>query len=496
MNPSSSVGKTCLGEIVIEISSDKAEEHGDWNYPEFQDTTNSGGKKKTNAMVFYKMDTEEISDRFVASLKLCLDLEVKRGNKVVKKELIIPLRGEIYFVKFILNPEEDDIEPGVVFERDIPDIEGVDEEAEREALAISMCERYSLLEEERPVIKTMAYSDKYKKTLDGICLDKMKQNGMNKEEEEDMIKINREALLEKDDHGAFVIPIRLEGKVNLNALADTGSDVNTVPYHIYKELGREDVQNVKKGITMLNHSKVEPMGLLRDVLCQVGVTTIIAKFLILDMPIDRDTPILVGRGFLHTCSGILNTIERITSTFDGICHQTFRAAQTSLDTAESNNDDEEEYAIQRNKFGASLYRPKPARRIVMTMGGNYDEAESSRPKCSRQYEIIEDVSLPQVHHEFLLWEGCNRDAKSRNIHFYGVVKAFNINEPIYSELCHEFYSTYEFDKVYGDDELKTKKIIKFRLGGRAHSLTLLEFAQRLGLYDVEELDEKSFDVYF
>ncbi|GJT35459.1 hypothetical protein Tco_0925878 [Tanacetum coccineum] len=57
------------------------------------------------------------------------------------------------------------------------------------------------------------------------------------------------------------------------------------------------------------------------------------------------------------------------------------------------------------------------------------------------------------------------------------IRAFNINEPIYAELCHAFYSTYEFDKVCADDELQTKKIIKFRLGGRAHSLTLLEFAR-------------------
>ncbi|GJW01803.1 hypothetical protein Tco_1557054 [Tanacetum coccineum] len=142
MDPSSSVGKTCLGENVIEISSDKAEGNGDSNSPKFLDTANSGGKKETKAMVFHKMDTEEISDRFVEpcfvngleaydgeinltveenmisnefAVKLCLDHEVKRGNKVVKKELIVALRGEIYFVKFILNPEEDDVEPGVVF---------------------------------------------------------------------------------------------------------------------------------------------------------------------------------------------------------------------------------------------------------------------------------------------------------------------------------------------------------------------------------------------
>ncbi|GJU76193.1 hypothetical protein Tco_1273263 [Tanacetum coccineum] len=325
-----------------------------------------------------------ISNEF--AVKLCLEHEVKRGHKVVKKELIVTLKGEIYFVKFIINLEEDDVEPGVVLERSfmrltkgiadfgngtiaiypeldpfLDNIEGVkippfmwkigknsrnkrkqlekyqliysdmgpslstgklltQEEAKKEALAIDTCRRYSLLEEERPVIKTMAYSDKYKKILDGIYLDKIKLDGeIKKEEEEAIIKIKGEALIEKEDPGVFVIRVRLEGKINLNALADTGSDINVMPYHVYKELGREEV----------------------------GVTTIIAKFLILDMPIDRDTPILTGRGFLHTCGSILNTIERIRSTFDEICHQTFCACKTSLDTAESDSNEEEEYAIQK-----------------------------------------------------------------------------------------------------------------------------------------------------
>nr|GEU96823.1 hypothetical protein [Tanacetum cinerariifolium] len=202
------------------------------------------------------------------------------------------------------------------------------EEAKRESLAIDICIRYSLLEDERP-------------------------------EEKAIIKIKGEALIEKEDPGALVIPIRLEVKINLNALADTSSDINVLPYHVYKELGREEVTDVKRGITMLNHSKVEPIGLSKDVLCQVGITTIIAKFLILDMSIDRDTPIFVERGCLYTRGIILNTIERITSTFNGICHQKFHAAKTSLDTAKSDSDDEEEYAIQRKKVGSPIYGPKP-----------------------------------------------------------------------------------------------------------------------------------------
>nr|GEZ28615.1 hypothetical protein [Tanacetum cinerariifolium]GEZ71535.1 hypothetical protein [Tanacetum cinerariifolium] len=42
-----------------------------------------------------------------------------------------------------------------------------------------------------------------------------------------------------------------------------------------------------------------------------------------------------------------------------------------------------------------------------------DEARSSRSKCSRQYETVEEAMLPRVHHPFLIWEGCNQAAKSR-----------------------------------------------------------------------------------
>ncbi|GJU80415.1 hypothetical protein Tco_1282780 [Tanacetum coccineum] len=92
-----------------------------------------------------------------------------------------------------------------------------------------------------------------------------------------------------------------------------------------------------------------------------------------------------------------------------ICHQTFRAARSDvLRTAESDSDDEEEYEIKRNKFVAPIYGPKPAPYL-----NNDDEAGPSRSKCSRQFETVEEVLLPQVHHEFLIWEGCNRDAKSR-----------------------------------------------------------------------------------
>ncbi|GJY89540.1 hypothetical protein Tco_0504736 [Tanacetum coccineum] len=112
---------------------------------------------------------------------------------------------------------------------------------------------------------------------------------------------------------------------------------------------------------MINHTQAEAIGILTNVLCQVWVTTLIAKFLILYIPIDRDSPIVVGRGFLCMIGGIVNTPERLFLTFDGFCHQTSCAARLDvMRNAKSDSDDEEAYQIKRNKFGAPIYGPNPA----------------------------------------------------------------------------------------------------------------------------------------
>ncbi|GKB53444.1 hypothetical protein Tco_0904197 [Tanacetum coccineum] len=129
------------------------------------------------------------------------------------------------------------------------------EEVAKEALAIRINQKYALLEVERHVIKTMAYHDKYKKILDEVWKDKVELDGKTvKEDEESLKSIKGEALKEKDDPGAFIFPIRLEGKVNENALTDTGSDINTMPYQIFETLGREDMKKIDRGITMINHT--------------------------------------------------------------------------------------------------------------------------------------------------------------------------------------------------------------------------------------------------
>ncbi|GKD82274.1 hypothetical protein Tco_1349113, partial [Tanacetum coccineum] len=143
------------------------------------DNANRGGKKETKAIVSHQMDTKKVIDKFVApcfvngleaydeeinlgveenmisneyAIKLSLEQMVKRGNKVVKKELIVENNFRRLYAKW-----------------------------------------------EKPVIETMAYNDKYKKILDEIWKDKVELNGkIVKEEEEAVKRIKGEALKEKD----------------------------------------------------------------------------------------------------------------------------------------------------------------------------------------------------------------------------------------------------------------------------------------------------------
>nr|GEW61008.1 hypothetical protein [Tanacetum cinerariifolium] len=382
MNPTLSHRRICLGERIYRSPSEKVEGHGDWIAPEYTDTAVSKEKKVSQALSFYKMETEEVSERYIRpcfvnsldaydgeinlvfnenlilneyAVKLCLDYEVKKGNKEdnVEPEVILG-RSFMMLVNEIINfgsgmitvyPHQDLFEDDYekteksmddwdqLFDFNFDDIPQLDreelllflckmgkssrnkkrtmenlnlfypdirpssstsrhfiqEEVTKEALELRISQKFALLEEVRRVLETMAYNDKYKKVLDEIWKDKVELDGMiMKEEEEAINKVKGEELKEKDDPGAFIFPIRFKGKINENALDDIGLDINTMPYRIMR----------------------------------MGVTIIIGKFLILDIPIDRDAPI--------------------------------------VRTAESDSDDEEEYEIKRNKFGAPIYGPKPA----------------------------------------------------------------------------------------------------------------------------------------
>ncbi|GKA14349.1 hypothetical protein Tco_0693995 [Tanacetum coccineum] len=122
--------------------------------------------------------------------------------------------------------------------------------------------------------------------------------------------------------------------------------------------------------------------------------------------------------------------------------------------------------------------------------------------------------LGRVHHEFLLWETCNRTLKSMyntnlarilpkqvyspSIIDWTVLNTLGCGDVIEEMLKIKVYEMEgdEFEEEGTDEELTSKKLIKFRLRGRAHSLTILEFARHLGFYTNDEIQDEGFETYF
>ncbi|GJS61172.1 hypothetical protein Tco_0655956 [Tanacetum coccineum] len=475
MDPTSSLGRICLGENVYGSPCEKVDGHGNWDALEYTDTAGSKEKKVTKVLSFYKMEMDKVSETYIApcfmngldaydgeinlaldenlisneyTVKLCLDYEVKKGNKVVKKELIVALRGELYFVKFIINPKEDDVEPRVILGRSFMRLVN--------GIVDFSSGVITVYHEQDPFI------DDYEK------IEKRKSSR------------NKKRAME-----------------NLNLFyQDIGTSSST-----------EEVRPVLETMTYNDKYKKVHNEIWKD---KVGVTNLIAKFLILDIPIDRDAPIVVGRGFLFTIGGIVNTPERLFLTFDGICHQTFRATRSDvLRTAESDSDDEEEYEIKIKKFGAPIVWKK----VVSFLGSLpvplqhvdwkpdykccYTNEEEAKGQWRTEIRLWEETMMKPDHQDSNALDN-SKPWRRYCFHKFTINSYYGkVATKMKSlELYHEFYSTNEFDEICADDELQTKKIIKFRLGGRAHNLTLLEFTRRLGLYHADELDEEGFNVYF
>nr|GEU30905.1 hypothetical protein [Tanacetum cinerariifolium] len=389
------------------------------------------------------MNTEEVSDSFVAScfvngleaydgeinlgveenmisneyaVKLCLEHEVKRGNKIVKKELIVELRGEIYFLKFIINPDEDDVKPGVIFKRSFlrmikaitdfgaktitiyPYIDSFLKDTEKEEKSMDDWDQFldfnlddiPLLggEELMPFVCKRRKSRRNKKrVMENLNLFYQQDIGTSS-------SIGRH--LTQEEAAKETLAIRISQKFEL--LKEVRPVLETMAYHdkykkvldeIWKykveldgmivkdkeeaikrlKLRREEIKKVERWITMINHTQAEAMGIPTNVLW------------------------IPAYDWWHS-----QYPERIFSTFDGFCHQTFCVARFDvMRNAKSDNNDEEEYEIKRNKEETML---KPDHRDPNAI----DNLKPWKKCCFHKFTM-----------NSLLWGGHNNEAKSRDL---------------------------------------------------------------------------------
>ncbi|GKD29451.1 reverse transcriptase domain-containing protein [Tanacetum coccineum] len=113
MDRNSSIEQFGLGSNEQSSLIDDTESMGDWDAPYQCNTAKGKEMIKTKEFIYYRMKTEGKSESNLAA-RLFLKLKDKRRDKVVVRKLLVIIKGEVYHVKFIVNPNEGDSTPGIV----------------------------------------------------------------------------------------------------------------------------------------------------------------------------------------------------------------------------------------------------------------------------------------------------------------------------------------------------------------------------------------------
>ncbi|GJX63581.1 hypothetical protein Tco_0296481 [Tanacetum coccineum] len=189
--------------------------------------------------------------------------------------------------------------------------------------------KYKELEESKPILEVLENYVMYKKKLDEILIGKER---LNKKEfsEEDKVGIIEHGLPKKMcDPGNYVLPVKINGVVEMVALVDTGASA---------------------------------MGEVKNVRIQIGYQAYAVDLLILDIPVDPELPLLLGRPFLRTCGAIIDMGRGTLCIDDGVIRHTYfpkPRSKSYVEAFEMEGDDDwlGSFEVGRDEDGNVKYGP-------------------------------------------------------------------------------------------------------------------------------------------
>ncbi|XP_039140515.1 uncharacterized protein LOC120277731 [Dioscorea cayenensis subsp. rotundata] len=86
--------------------------------------------------------------------------------------------------------------------------------------------------------------------------------------------------------GSFIIPCVIGDSTQERALADSGANINVMPYKLFLKLGLEDMRPTRMTIQLADRSIKKPRNVVEDVLVRVDKLIIRVDFIILDVDDD------------------------------------------------------------------------------------------------------------------------------------------------------------------------------------------------------------------
>ncbi|XP_019264568.1 PREDICTED: uncharacterized protein LOC109242174 [Nicotiana attenuata] len=113
------------------------------------------------------------------------------------------------------------------------------------------------------------------------------------------------------DPGSFTISCSLGSENFDKALCDSGASINFVPLSVFIKLEGElgVIIYVPVSLQLADQTTIIPEGIIEDILVRVDKFVFLVDFIVVDMEVNKEVPLILGRPFLCTGRAILDIYE-------------------------------------------------------------------------------------------------------------------------------------------------------------------------------------------
>ncbi|XP_009627576.2 uncharacterized protein [Nicotiana tomentosiformis] len=113
------------------------------------------------------------------------------------------------------------------------------------------------------------------------------------------------------DPGSFTIPCSLGSEKFDKALCDPGASINLMPLYVFRKLEGElgVIKSIPVSLQLADQTTILPEGIIEDILVRVDKFVFPVDFIVVDMEVNKEVPLIEGRPFLCTCRAILDMYE-------------------------------------------------------------------------------------------------------------------------------------------------------------------------------------------
>ncbi|KAF8092057.1 hypothetical protein N665_0425s0001 [Sinapis alba] len=215
----------------------------------------------------------------------------------------------------------------------------------------------------------------------------------------------RTCLKNKSDPGKFAVPCLIKGNEYPSALYDTGSLVSIMPKTMAEELNLK-VETSNDSFTFVDCSKVNSGGIIKNVPVQINNTLVPVDFHVMDIHIDWNSSLILGRAFMATVGAICDMKQNMLYLFlidqNNFYEPVKNKSKATL--IESSNDVELQSVDTHPSLSIDSLTPEPIN--TCHAYGSYTPAYLEYDEDYREEELIEyrgiameEAGIFQVSHQ-------------------------------------------------------------------------------------------------